>query len=100
MNNIISYENGGIIDNNDLVNDKTREVPVNLESLNNATSFLKNRSLLLVQKYTIGSNAVNKADTLPQKKQGFLDLAAHFPIFLLLNRIKELILITYPNRIL
>jgi hypothetical protein len=78
LNNIISYENGGITDLNDLENDKTREVPVTLGSLNRAQSFLKNRNLLLVQRYTIGGNAVNQTDTIPQKKQGFFGLSGTF----------------------
>lgn len=78
VNNIVSYENGGITDFKELEKDKTREVPVKLGSLNKATSFLKNRNLLLVQRYTIGSNVVNKADTLPQEKSGFLGLSGTF----------------------
>jgi hypothetical protein len=47
VNNIISYENGGITDIKELEKDKTREVPVKLGSLNKAESLLKNRNLLL-----------------------------------------------------
>ncbi|MBK7131474.1 MAG: putative porin [Bacteroidales bacterium] len=80
VNNLVSYENGGITDVKELEkeNTKTREVPVNLGALNKATSFLKNRNLLLVQRYTIGSKPVNKADTIPQEKTGFLGLSGTF----------------------
>jgi hypothetical protein len=89
VNNIISYENGGITDVKELENDKTREVPVKLGSLNKATSFLKNRNLLLVQRYTIGSKPVNKADTLLQQKSGFLGLSGTFSHILTLESNKR-----------
>ena len=54
INNLTSYENGGITDMNLLDQANTRDVPVNLGGLNNAKSILKNRNLLLVQRYTIG----------------------------------------------
>lgn len=78
VNNIISYENGGIKDIKELEKDKTREIPVTLGPLNKAQSFLKNRNLLLVQRYTIGGNVVNPTDTVPQKKQGFFGLSGTF----------------------
>ena len=60
INNFVSFENGGVIDMNSLELSKTREVPVNLGSLNSASSELKNRNLLLVQRYTIGSSSVSQ----------------------------------------
>lgn len=55
INNLTSYENGGIADITQLsVQGNMRDVPVNLGGTSNAISRLKNRSLLFVQRYTIG----------------------------------------------
>lgn len=53
--NVISVnENGGIINDQDLNDTKSEDVPVNLGNLNNAQSELKNINFLLVQSYTVG----------------------------------------------
>jgi hypothetical protein len=86
INNIISYENGGVTDITKLSQPNTRDVPVSLGGLNKANSTLKNRSLLLVQRYTIGNTPVGKSDTLAKKKSGFLGLSGTFShIFILEN---------------
>lgn len=74
INNLISYENGGISDNSQLSQFIPREVKVNLNDLNKANSTLKNRNLLLVQRYTIGGGSA-LADSTSGKKQGFLGLS-------------------------
>ena len=89
VNNLISYENGGIPDFKELEKDKTREVQVNLGPLNKAQSLLKNRNLLLVQRYTIGGNAVAKTDTVAQKKKGFFGLSGTFSHILTLESNKR-----------
>lgn len=64
LNNITRMENGGIIyegseetgvnDPSFLANYDTRDVPVNLGRLNSAENSLKNRNLLVVQRYRVG----------------------------------------------
>ena len=85
LNNMISYENGGITDKSELDQPKTLEVPVNLGGLNKANSMLRNRNLLLVQRYTISSNPVSKTDSIPQKRSGFLGLSSTFSHILMLE---------------
>ncbi len=79
VNNITSYENGGITgtDQLPLYEEKTREVPVNLGSLNAATSILKNRSILLVQRYTIGKQTLEE-DTVKNERKNFTGLSGTF----------------------
>jgi len=77
INNIISYENGGITDAEQLGLLPTREMQVNLGSLNTASSLLKNRNLLLVQRYTLGRQT-NKSDTIKGEHTGFLGLSGTF----------------------
>ena len=60
INNMKAFENGGIISKDDLPMDNTRDIPVNLGGLNKASSLLKNRNLLLVQKLTFGGGHVSK----------------------------------------
>ena len=81
INNLSSYENGGIKDINDLTKfsfSEIRDVPVNLGGLDNAINVLKNRNLLLVQRYTIGGNPTAKTDSTKQKKAGFFGLSGTF----------------------
>ncbi|MCE5345485.1 MAG: putative porin [Bacteroidales bacterium] len=78
INNITSYENGGISDNSQLKVLDTRDVPVRLGSLDAATSILKNRNLLLVQRYTLGENFKAKTDSSAHKRSGFLGLSGTF----------------------
>lgn len=57
VNNLTSFENGGIIDPQQLADyGNMRDVAVNLGGTNNAKSILKNRNLLLVQRYTMGGS--------------------------------------------
>ncbi len=66
--NVISImENGGIINDQDLKDTKSEDVPVNLGNLNNAESELKNINLLLVQSYTIGKKT--ETEDLPEKEK-------------------------------
>ncbi len=78
INNIVSYENGGITDpTEDLSQYETRDIPVNLGSLNVAESILKNQNILLVQRYTIGNRPAGEDSTV-QTKKGFLGLSGTF----------------------
>jgi hypothetical protein len=78
INNIKSYENGGIVDKEQLGTVVPRDVAVNLGGLNTAVSTFKNRNILLVQRYTFGSVSSSKSDSLSRKKQGFLGLSGTF----------------------
>ena len=78
LNNFTSYENGGILDKAELNQESTRDVPINLGGLNEANSILKNRNVLLVQRYTIGSESKSIADSTAQKRSGFLGLSGTF----------------------
>jgi hypothetical protein len=77
INNITTYENGGISEIDQLSLLKTRDVPVNLGGLNLAKSILKNRNILLVQRYKLGGNPVQK-DSVDQKRSGFFGLSGTF----------------------
>jgi len=78
INNLTSYENGGITDKSELIQENTRDVPVNLGGLDKANSLLKNRNILLVQRYTIGNKPAGEADTTSQKKSGSYGLSGTF----------------------
>ena len=68
LNGIFGQENGGITSKEELDIDKTdmRDIPVKLGSINDASSFLRNRNFLVVQKYTfLGARPGN--DTIPPK---------------------------------
>jgi hypothetical protein len=84
INNLISFENGGVTDMNQLNQASNRDVPVNLGGLSTAKSTLKNRNLLLIQRYTLSSNPVEKKDSASHKRSGFFGLSGTFShIFIL-----------------
>jgi hypothetical protein len=79
INNIMSQENGGVTDMAQLSEQSnTRDVPVNLGGANNARSTLRNRSVLLVQRYTIGGTPKTPADSGKVMKTGFFGLSGTF----------------------
>jgi hypothetical protein len=78
INNLTSYENGGIQTTSDLSNPNTIDVPTNLGALDAANSTLKNRNLLLVQRYTFESSPKLKADSTSLKRSGFFGLSGTF----------------------
>jgi hypothetical protein len=78
LNNLLSYENGGIIKISDLNQPNTFDVPTQLGALDKANSDLKNRNILLVQRYTIGGNPVVKKDSTSHKRSGFFGLSGTF----------------------
>ena len=79
INNLASYENGGITGIDQLSLNKGRDIQINLQPLNNnpAKAILKNRNLLLVQKYKIASGGTS-SDSTGKKKPGFLGLSGTF----------------------
>jgi len=54
INNLLSYENGGVVSAEFLDDYSTADVPVNLNDVNKAQGNLKNRHLMLVQRYSPG----------------------------------------------
>jgi hypothetical protein len=96
INNLTSYENGGITGTDQLSLLATRDVPVNLGSPNSAKSVLKNRNLLLVQKYTFSKNPAQN-DTLTQKHKGFLGLSGTFSHILVWENNKRSYSDNYPG---
>ena len=80
INNLYSNENGGIANMSDLANtnQSTLDILTNLGTLNNAISKVKNRNVLLVQRYTIGSAPGVKKDSTSREKPGFLGLSGTF----------------------
>ena len=78
INNLLSYENGGILALSDLNAANTRDVRTRLGDLDKASSRLKNKNLLLVQRYTFSSDPVIKNDSTSHKKSGFFGLSGTF----------------------
>ena len=78
INNLLSYENGGVLKTADLNLKNSLDIPTNLGGLNLANSLLKNRNILLVQRYTIGVKPVAKNDTTSHKKSGLFGLSGTF----------------------
>jgi len=89
LNNITSYENGGISDLSQLGQLATRDILLNLGGDNKSVSFLKNNNLLIVQKYTLSGQPAVPNDSVAVKKTGFLGLKGTFShIFILENNKK------------
>ena len=78
INNITSFENGGILDETQLNQSSTLQIPTKLGGEDKANSILKNRNLLLVQRYTFSSNPVIKNDSISHKHSGFFGLSGTF----------------------
>ena len=85
INNMKSFENGGIVSKDQIELDNPRDIPVNLGGLNNSKSLLKNKNLMLVQRYTLGSNSINSTDSLMKKRSGFFGLSGTLSHILLLE---------------
>ena len=78
INNLISYENGGITGTDQLSLYTGRDIHIKMEPLNAnpAIAVLKNRNILLVQRYKIGGNVT--VDSTGKKSSGFLGLSGTF----------------------
>jgi hypothetical protein len=84
LNKLTTNENGGIVDENQLQTLGTKNVEVKLGGLNKAKSFLNNRNLLLVQRYTVGTKAsVTKDSTTAGKTKSFRLSGTFSHIFIL-----------------
>jgi hypothetical protein len=69
INNITSAENGGIKDSIPKGKFNTRDIAVNLGSLNKSKSVLKNRNILIVQKYTLNKPHSPIVDSILKKNE-------------------------------
>jgi hypothetical protein len=69
INNITSVENGGIKDSIPKKKYNTRDIGVNLGSLNRAKNVLKNRNILIVQKYTLNKKPSLTPDSLQKNNE-------------------------------
>lgn len=78
INNFKTYENGGVTNYIQLESVVPRDAEVNLGGLNKALSTFKNKNILLVQRYTLGSGSPSAKDSVAPKKQGFLGLSGTF----------------------
>lgn len=96
INNILSYENGGITDINS-TQTNTREILVNLGGASNASSMLKNRNLLLVQKYTLGRKATVKSDSTGRQLETKSGLSGTFSHIFTLDNNKRTYTDKYPQ---
>jgi len=96
INNITSFENGGILDETQLNQSSTLSIPVKLGGADKAASTLKNRNLLLVQRYTISSTPVVKSDTTPKKRSGFFGLSGTFSHIFIIESNKRTYKDAYP----
>ena len=96
INNLTAYENGGIVDPAELDNLESRDVQVNLGSLNNAKSTLRNRNFILVQRYTVGGNT-GAPDSANINKKSFLGLSGTFSHILTIDHNKRTYSDSYPE---
>jgi hypothetical protein len=100
LNNIKTYENGGILDETQLNQSSTLLIPTRLDEADKANSVLKNRNLLLVQRYTFSSNPVIKNDSTSQKRSGFFGLSGTFSHILVIEGNKRSYSDGYPKSLL
>ncbi len=79
LNGLFGQENGGIVTKDDLDVEiaNTKDVPVKLGSLNDASSFLRNRNLLVVQRFSF-LGAKPDRDTVPKKIMDRVPLTGTF----------------------
>jgi hypothetical protein len=97
INNILSLENGGVTDLNELGKGNPNEVPVNLGGINNARSTLKNKNLLLEQRFTVGKQKVVKQDTVTGKTEVSGGLSGTFSHILILDNSRRGYSDQYPT---
>jgi len=84
LNNITTNENGGIKDKSQLETLATNNVEVNLGSLDKAKSYLKNRNLMLVQRYAVGGKQPAVKDSTKARDSKSFKLSGTFShIFIL-----------------
>lgn len=97
INNIKSFENGGITDSDQLGSLGTRDIPVNLGGLNKAYSLFRNRNILLVQRYSVGGKALASSDTARKAGKGFFGLSGTFSHIFTLETNRRVYSDSYPS---
>jgi len=97
FNNSIALENGGVTDISELGKGNTRDIPVKLGGVNNARSTLKNRNLLLVQRFTVSKKKVVRTDSLTKTKTVSGGLSGTFSHILILEKIRRGYTDEYPT---
>jgi hypothetical protein len=70
INNIVTLENGGIVDKNQLSSFDTRDVEVHLGNLNNSQNTMKNWNILLVQKLVLNKQPPARPDSVKANDKG------------------------------
>jgi hypothetical protein len=76
LNNMLTFENGGVANLSDLETAaQTRDILTRLGTSNKSNALLKDRSLLLVQRYTIGGESTPAKKGAPAEKKGFFGLS-------------------------
>jgi len=84
LNNLTTNENGGIQDGSQLETLETENVAVNLGGLDKAKSYLRNRNIMLVQRYTVGGRKPVPIDSIKTEASGSFRLSGTFShIFIL-----------------
>jgi hypothetical protein len=78
INNLTANENGGITDLAQMKELSPSEIATRFGALNNAQDILKNRNIMLVQRYTIGAGATAAGDTSKAAKQKHFRLSGTF----------------------
>jgi hypothetical protein len=86
VNNMLTFENGGVLDMEDLkTQTETRNIVTRLGSGHKSNNLLKNRSILLVQRYTLGGERTGKKDSIDKERKGLLGLSGTFSHILLME---------------
>ncbi len=85
VNNLLSFENGGISNIEDIQTQVTRDIITRLAPQNKSNDLTKNKSLLLVQRYTFGGERTTAKDTASAKRSGFFGLSGTFSHILLME---------------
>lgn len=97
INNILSYENGGVTNMSELqTTANTRDILVNLGGASNAFSMLKNRNLLFVQKYTLSKKTTVKTDSTGIRTETSTGLSGTFSHIFTLDNNKRTYSDKYP----
>jgi hypothetical protein len=96
INNIVSLENGGIVDQSQMSSFDTRDIEVKLGGLNKASNTLKERNLVLVQRYSLSGKAPVTADTLKGDKKHSSGLSGVFSHVLVWEKTRRSYSDKYP----
>ncbi len=97
INNITSLENGGVLNSSDLGTGNTKDLQVKLGGENNANSIVKNRNLLVVQRYTFGKKNAAKQDSTAAIKPPSGGLTGTFSHILILEKNRRIYKDSYPE---